>query len=162
VSQTLEKGEEVRLLSWQQAELPPVGCRVQLAAVAAAATKQGSSQRSHPAALSATIPDACMRTRSSFCWHSKRGWSLLHTNTRTAHPHCPPPLPPLQAVYIAFGGSTIVVLFQRGAVRWDEDLARHRWAGLDACTSTCWANAGLEVWLGRRMLWGEVVGGSRS
>ncbi len=31
-----------------------------------------------------------------------------------------------QAGYFAFGGSTIVVLFQRGAVSWDEDLVQNR------------------------------------
>eukprot|EP00887_Chlorella_sp_A99_P007334 scaffold2.g7334.t1 len=32
-----------------------------------------------------------------------------------------------EAGYFAFGGSTVVVLFQAGAVAWDDDLAKNRW-----------------------------------
>ena len=43
-----------------------------------------------------------------------------------AHPPPPPPGSP-QVGYFAFGGSTIVLLFQKGAVDWDGDLVQNRW-----------------------------------
>lgn len=48
---------------------------------------------------------------------------------------------PLQAGYFAFGGSTIVVLFQAGAVSWDEDILQNRRAS-GICKAALLAAAG--------------------
>lgn len=103
-----------------------------------------ASRSSRPGPARMHLPTAC-RAPNPAPSHSQ---PTRFVCGRVLQPRClplsaflPPPrclLSPPQCGYFAFGGSTIVLLFQRGAAAWDADLLKNRCGQCAAGSGRVW------------------------